>query len=116
MNEFEENVYKRIKNELVQSTIERRIDTYFTNRNQLSHYYNVGKMIVDAQGGDERAKYGDGLIKKFSNKLTNELGKGYDSSALKRMRQFYLVIDKLLFIIGERELYKKKLKIKNIKD
>ena len=94
MNEFEENVYKRIKNELVQSTIERRIDTYFTNRNQLTHYYNVGKMIVDAQGGDERAKYGDGLIKKFSNKLTNELGKGYDSSALKRMRQFYLVIEK----------------------
>ena len=94
MNEFEENVYKRIKNELVQSTIERRVDTYFINRNQLSHYYNVGKMIVDAQGGDERAKYGDGLIKKFSNKLTNELGKGYDSSALKRMRQFYLVIEK----------------------
>ncbi len=65
MNEFEENVYQEIKSELVQSTIERGVDTYFTNRNELTHYYNVGKMIVDAQGGEERAKYSDGLIKKF---------------------------------------------------
>ena len=56
MNEFEENIYKDIKNELLTSVIDKRIDTYFVNRNELTHYYNVGKMIVDAQGGDERAK------------------------------------------------------------
>ena len=94
MNEFEENIYKEIKDELVQSVLEKRVDTYFTNRNELTHYYNVGKMIVDAQGGEERAKYGDGLIKKISEKLTNELGKGYDTTSLKRMRKFYLMIEK----------------------
>ena len=90
MNEFEENVYKEIKNELIQSVIDKRVDTYFVNKNELTHYYNVGKMIVDAQGGEERAKYGDGLIKNFSERLTMELGKGYSIRSLKYMRKFYL--------------------------
>ena len=91
MNEFEENKYLEIKEELLQSTIDKKIDTYFINRNELTHYYNVGKMIIDAQGGESRAKYGDGLIKKFSERLTKELGKGFSSPNLKRMRQFYLL-------------------------
>ena len=90
MNEFEENIYNDIKKELVQSVIDKKIDTYITNRNELAHYYNVGKMIIEAQGGEERAKYGDGLIKKFSEKLTNELGKGYSTRTLKLMRKYYL--------------------------
>ena len=75
MNEFEEKYYNDIKNELMQSVIDKKIDTYFTNHNELTHYYNVGKMIIEAQGGEERAKYGYGLIKKFSEKLTKELNK-----------------------------------------
>ena len=49
---------------------------------------------MEAQGGEERAKYGNGLIKKFSEKLTKELGKGYDTTTLKRMRKFFLIIEK----------------------
>ena len=90
MNEFEENIYNDIKNELVQSVIDKKIDTYFTNRNELTHYYNVGKMIVDAQGGEEKAKYGDKLIKKISIRLTLELHKGYSYRSLNLMRKFYL--------------------------
>ena len=55
MNEFEENAYVEIKNELVQSVIDKKVDTYFTNTNELTHYYNVGKMIVDAQGGEKKS-------------------------------------------------------------
>ena len=94
MDELEENIYGEIKKELIQSAIDKKVDIYFTNRNELTHYYNVGKMIVDAQGGEERAKYGDGLIKKISNKLTNDLGKGFDFTTIKRMRQFYLIMKK----------------------
>jgi len=94
MNELEEKYYIDIKKELVQSVIDKKVDTYFTNRNELSHYYNVGKMIIEAQGGEARAKYGDGLIKKFSERLTKELGKGYDTTTLKRMRKFFLIIEK----------------------
>ena len=63
MNEYEENIYKEIKNELVQSVIDKKIDTYFTNKNELTHYYNVGKKIIDAQGGEEKAEYGNRIIK-----------------------------------------------------
>ena len=90
MNEFEENVYEEIKNELIQSAIDKKVDTYFVNKNELTHYYNVGKMIVDAQGGESRAKYGNGLIKKFSERLTKELNKGYSYRSLNLMRKFYL--------------------------
>jgi len=65
MNNDEERIYKKIKNELIGSVIDKKIDNYITNKNELTHYYNVGKMIIDAQGGEERAKYGDSLIKKF---------------------------------------------------
>ncbi len=94
MNELEEKYYSDIKDELLQSVIDKKIDTYFTNRNELSHYYNVGKMIIEAQGGEERAKYGNGLIKKFSEKLTKELGKGFSQQSLKKMRRFYLHFQK----------------------
>ncbi len=73
MNEFEEKKYCEIRKELVQSAIDKKIDTYYTNKYELTHYYNVGKTIIEAQGGEERAKYGDGLIRKFSQRLTKEL-------------------------------------------
>ena len=94
MNEFEEKIYKEIKNELIQSAIDKKIDIYFTNKNELTHYYNVGKMIVDAQGGEERAKYGDGLIKKISKRLLQDGNKGFSMQNLKNMRRFYLVFSK----------------------
>ena len=36
-------------------------------------YYNVGKLLIEAQGGEDRAKYGDGLIKEYSLKLSKEM-------------------------------------------
>ena len=90
MNDYEENKYNEIKNELLQCSIDKKLDYYFVNRNELTHYYNVGKMIIDAQGGESRAKYGDGLIKRYSDRLTKEIGKGYSTRSLKLMRKFYL--------------------------
>ena len=54
-------------------------------------YWQIGKMIVEKQGGESRAKYGDGLIKELSIKLTEDFGKGFDERELRRMRQFYAV-------------------------
>ena len=48
MNQFEENKYNEIKNELIQSVIDKKVDSYYINRKELSRYYNVGKIIVDA--------------------------------------------------------------------
>ena len=60
----------------------------------LNTYFEIGKLIIEAQGGEGRTKYGNGLIKEWSEELTKLYGKGYDISNLKRMRQFYLVFQK----------------------
>lgn len=88
------NYYNEIKKELTDNEVYKQIKDYSKNRYELERYYNVGKLLVEAQGGEARAKYGDGLIKEYSQRLTIELGKGYTTSALKRMRQFYLLIKK----------------------
>ena len=88
------NYYNEIKNILVDNAIGRKIREYKSNQKDLESYYNVGKLLVEAQGGEERAKYGNGLIKEYSKRLTSELGKGYSIQNLKNMRRFYLVVEK----------------------
>ena len=88
------NYYNEIKQELLNNEVYKRAKDYSKNRNDLKTYYNVGKLIVEAQGGEERAKYGDKLIQKYSIKLTEELGIGYSTRSLKRMRKFYLYVGK----------------------
>ena len=88
------NYYNEIKSILVDNAIGRKIRKYKSNQKDLESYYNVGKLLVEAQGGEERAKYGNGLIKEYSKRLTSELGKGYSIQNLKNMRRFYLVVEK----------------------
>ncbi len=88
------NYYNEIKNILVDNAIGRKVREYKSNQKDLESYYNVGKLLVEAQGGEERAKYGNELMKEYSKKLTNELGKGYSVRMLQKMRQFYLLIQK----------------------
>ncbi len=85
------NYYDEIKNILVDNAVGRKVREYKSNQKDLESYYNVGKLLVEAQGGEERAKYGDGLIKEYSKRLTSELGKGYSTRNLKYMRNFYLL-------------------------
>ncbi len=88
------NYYNEIKKELTNHEIYVRVKDYSRNKHELETYYNVGKLLIEAQGGEKRAKYGDGLIKEYSKKLTEELGKGYTTTNLKYMRSFYLLIEK----------------------
>jgi predicted nuclease of restriction endonuclease-like (RecB) superfamily len=53
-------------------------------------YWLVGKQIVEAQAGNERAEYGTQLLKYLSERLTQDFGKGFDESNLRLIRQFYL--------------------------
>ena len=83
------NYYENIKQELINNEIYKKVKDYSKNRSDLQTYYNVGKMLSEAG-----KHYGEGIIKEYSKKLTNELGKGYTITNLKRMRQFYLMIEK----------------------
>ena len=86
---MQRNYYDEIKNELINNEIYKKVKDYSKNRNELSTYYNVGKILIKAQGGEDRAKYRDGLIKEYSKRLTKELGKRYSVTKLKYMRKFY---------------------------
>jgi predicted nuclease of restriction endonuclease-like (RecB) superfamily len=90
MKEKNMDYYNKIKKELIENEIYKRVKDYSKNKYELERYYNVGKLLIEAQGGEARAKYGDGLIKEYSRKLTIELGKGYSTRSLKYMRKFYL--------------------------
>ena len=83
------NYYNEIKTELINNEITKRVKDYSKNRSDLNTYYNVGKLLSEAG-----KHYGEGIIKEYSKRLTNELGKGYSISNLKRMRQFYFVLEK----------------------
>ena len=61
------------------------------NTEMLNLYWNIGKTIMEIQQGDERAAYGDAVLDKLSQKLTNEFGKGFSSRNLRTMRKFYLM-------------------------
>ena len=80
------NYYDERKNELVNNEIYKRVKDYSKNKHDLSTYYNVGKLLSEAG-----KSYGDGIIKEYSKRLTNELGKKYSYTYLTRMRQFYLL-------------------------
>ena len=86
------NYYNKIKEELINNEVYKKVKDYSKNKSDLNTYYNVGKLLVEAQGGEENAKYGNNLIKEYSNKLTKELGKGYSWRNLYNMRSYYILI------------------------
>ena len=84
------NYYNKIKEELINNEVYKKAKDYSKNRNDLITYYNVGKIIIEAQGGEDKSECGNKLIKEYSLRLTKELGKGYSSRNLYNMRLFYL--------------------------
>lgn len=53
-------------------------------------YWNIGRLIVEEeQKGNERATYGEGLIKELSHRLSEEYGKGFSKRNLHSMVKFY---------------------------
>lgn len=86
MEQIETNIYQDIKNILADA---RNNIAKTVNSEMVLAYWNIGKLIHEVQDGKERAEYGSGLIKSLSEKLTEEFGKGFDSSNLRRMRQLY---------------------------
>ncbi|MGC4051118.1 MAG: PDDEXK nuclease domain-containing protein [Paludibaculum sp.] len=53
--------------------------------------FEIGRRIVEEeQRGQDRAAYGEEVIRTLSERLTAEFGKGFSLSNVKSMRQFYL--------------------------
>ncbi|MFR9019514.1 MAG: PDDEXK nuclease domain-containing protein [Fusobacterium sp.] len=76
LQEARNKVYKTVNNAMVEA------------------YWNIGRIIVEKQSGNEKAEYGVALLKNLSKEMTKEFGKGFTIANLKNMRQFYLTFPK----------------------
>ena len=88
---MEQQFYQQIKHIL----LEARNKVYQTaNFAMVEAYWNIGKSIVEQQGGEEKAEYGVRLIAELSKQMSTDFGKGFTVANLKNMRQFYLIFPK----------------------
>ncbi|MGI6510200.1 MAG: PDDEXK nuclease domain-containing protein [Erysipelotrichaceae bacterium] len=84
---MDNNFYNEIKSILIKA----RNKVYITaNFAMVEAYWNIGKKIIEQQGGKDTAEYGQGLIQELSKQMTKDFGKGFTVTNLKYMRQFYL--------------------------
>ncbi len=79
------NYYNEIKKELIDNELNKKVKDYSKNKYEIQKYYNVGKLLLEAGNN-----YGDGIIKEYSEKLTNEVGKKYSVRYLFDIRKLYL--------------------------
>ena len=66
----EQEYYAEIEHLIKRNEISKRARKLEENYSLVATYWHIGKLIVEAQGGSKRAKYGNELIKKWSVKLT----------------------------------------------
>ncbi len=84
------NYFKNIEELIIENEANKKVNALRDNSSTLLTYWNIGKLIVEAQGGEKRAKYGDNLINEWGKKLSEKYGKGYDARTLERSRLLYL--------------------------
>lgn len=89
------NYYEKIRSLIEEKEVNEKVRNIENDKEKIKTYYEIGRLLIEAQGGEARAKYGDGLIKNWSKKFVKEYGKGYDNKNLWRMRQFYMVFKKV---------------------
>lgn len=69
----------------------RRAAARSVNALMTASYWEIGRRIVEfEQGGKGRAGYGEALIERLADDLTQRFGRGFSQRNLEQMRQFYL--------------------------
>ena len=84
-----DNYYSQIKEQIINNEVIKQVKNYSINKSDLTTYYNIGKLLHEAG-----KNYGEGIIKKYSVKLTNEFGKGFTTTRLKYFRRFFDIFSK----------------------
>ena len=79
-----DNYYIQIKEHIINNEIYSKVKDYSKERYKIATYFEIGKLLTLAG-----KHYGEGIIKKYSIKLTNEFGKKYSTRLLYKMIQFY---------------------------
>ena len=85
----EQKYYKQIKELIETYEVNSKVRYLQDNHEKLLTNWKIGKILVEAQGGLNRAKYGDGLIKKWAIELEKIFGNNYSKRNLMFYRAFY---------------------------
>ena len=93
------NYYNEIKERLIDNEIYEKVKDYSKERNRVSTYYEVGKLLNDAG-----KHYGEGIIKEYSKKLSNEVGKKYSVRYLFDNEVNYYINQVISRNLSKREL------------
>lgn len=91
-----DKTYDRIENKILNHEIYQNVKDYSKAKEKLKTYLEVGKLLKDAD-----IKYGNKVIKDYSNRLTIKFGKKYTTSLLYEIKQFYNIIEKVPTLSGK---------------
>ena len=80
--------YLKIKTLIETYEVNHKVRALQDNSEKLQMNWHIGRLLVKAQGGRSRAKYGDGLIKKWSMTLTHDYGMQYSARELGKCVNF----------------------------
>ena len=80
------NYYSEIKNKIIENEVYQKVKDYSKERNKVITYFKIGELLNEAG-----SRYGDNILKDYSNRLVAEFGKKYNERTLRRIRQYYRV-------------------------
>lgn len=89
--------YQQIHNGIVQLLDTARIQTVRSiNTIMTATYWEMGRRIVEfEQGGEARATYGEQLIDRLSQDLSQRYKRGFSTSNLWQFKKFYLYFQRI---------------------
>ena len=76
MNDIEKT-YCRIENIVLEHIIYQNVKDYSKNKEKMMTYLKIGELLSSID-----TKYGNNIIKEYSNRLINKFGKRYSASLL----------------------------------
>ena len=85
-----DKTYAQIENKILNHEIYQNVKDYSKAKEKMKTYLEVGKLLKDAD-----IKYGNNVIKDYSNRLTIKFGKKYTTSLLYKIKQFYNIVEKV---------------------
>ncbi len=69
------NYYTEIENYIKKNEVSKKVRVLEENQSTLENYWNIGRLLVKAQGGEKRAKYGNGpLLKNGQVSIQKNMG------------------------------------------
>ena len=72
---IEQEYYKQIQELIETYEVNSKVRYIEDNHEKLLTNWTIGKLLVEAQGGLNRAKYGDGLIRQWSKEFERNWSK-----------------------------------------